>query len=332
MVRLLKESMLLDWQNAIMSEIKTELKKNHIYSDLYDEYGFRKNDSFVLKIDINNGDWKHEHRLADIIVSNVADRYDNIEIVKVSENVTDDDGSDTYSATHTYNVIRFPDEDITLQEPVPLDITFSKVEKLNRKRNNFRNNVKESIYTDNGFSSRSDYLKSLADDFGVPFSTVQDLASVLGPEEDFDALVTELEDMADDYTGEDNTTFLKELDYALKHYNYVVYDNESDEFDWWIGHFDDYKSAAENICIDICRYNMDVVLCDTRKRLRTFYNANKLNVNVLDTGKADMNYYDFSYFSEDPEHFMDYSVVGEDVSVENIRDILDMCKVKTETF
>lgn len=117
-----------------MSEIKTELKKNHIYSDLYDEYGFRKNDSFVLKIDIDKGDWKHDHRLADIIVSNVADRYDNIEIVKVSENVTDDDGSDTYSATHTYNVIRFPDEDITMQEPVPLNITFSKVEKLNRKK------------------------------------------------------------------------------------------------------------------------------------------------------------------------------------------------------
>ena len=53
-----------------------------------------------------------------------------------------------------------------------------------------------SIYTDNGFTSRRDYLESLADDFGIDPSVVFMLAGLLGAEEDFDALVTELEDYA----------------------------------------------------------------------------------------------------------------------------------------
>lgn len=73
-------------------------------------------------------------------------------------------------------------------------------ESLNKK------NLKESVYTENGFKNRKEYLNSLADDFGVDVQTVYDLASVLGPDEDFDALVTELEDVAysqdDDHDGD----------------------------------------------------------------------------------------------------------------------------------
>lgn len=54
-----------------------------------------------------------------------------------------------------------------------------------------------SIYTENGYKSRKDYLASLADDFGVSLEIVFTLASLLGPSEDFDALVTQLEDMTD---------------------------------------------------------------------------------------------------------------------------------------
>lgn len=52
------------------------------------------------------------------------------------------------------------------------------------------------IYQKNGYENRMDYLKSLADDNGVPLSEVVFLADILGPEEDFDGLVSDLEDYA----------------------------------------------------------------------------------------------------------------------------------------
>ena len=58
-----------------------------------------------------------------------------------------------------------------------------------------------SIYTEQGYTSRRDYLQCLADDFGVPFSTVCAMASMLGASEDFDGLVTSLEDYADEQEG-----------------------------------------------------------------------------------------------------------------------------------
>jgi hypothetical protein len=51
-----------------------------------------------------------------------------------------------------------------------------------------------SIYTDNGFKNRRDYLASLAQDFGIELETVLMAASLLGPDEDFDGLVCALED------------------------------------------------------------------------------------------------------------------------------------------
>jgi hypothetical protein len=52
-----------------------------------------------------------------------------------------------------------------------------------------------SIYTDNGYKDREDYLQSLADDYGIDEETVSIMADVLGPNEDFDELVTMLEDL-----------------------------------------------------------------------------------------------------------------------------------------
>jgi len=54
-----------------------------------------------------------------------------------------------------------------------------------------------SIYTENGYDSRKDYLISLADDYGVEKSDVFAIASILGSNEDFDGLVTSLEDFAE---------------------------------------------------------------------------------------------------------------------------------------
>ena len=55
------------------------------------------------------------------------------------------------------------------------------------------------IYTDMGYASRRDYLKSLAEEHDVPLDIVTSLATVLGPDEDFDALVTEVESLADNW-------------------------------------------------------------------------------------------------------------------------------------
>jgi hypothetical protein len=55
-----------------------------------------------------------------------------------------------------------------------------------------------SVYTENGYKDRHDYLVALSEDMGVDMETVFTLASLLGPSEDFDGLVTTLEDCSED--------------------------------------------------------------------------------------------------------------------------------------
>lgn len=195
--------------------------------------------------------------------------------------------------------------------------------------------LKESVYTDNGYNSRKDYLNSLADDFGVDVQTVYDLASILGPEEDFDALVTELEDYRDenDYDDEEEVfDFNSALDWELNnstYSKYVVCDAEPDEYDFYLAHYDTYDKAAEDVIINLCRYSHDCVLYDKQKKLKTVYRADMLDTSRLDMG--DMHGYD-GYFANNPEVFADKYTVGEDAAVENIRDILDMCEESTEKY
>ena len=67
-----------------------------------------------------------------------------------------------------------------------------------------------SIYTDEGYKSRRDYLECLADDYGVDKATVFALAGVLGPSEDFDGLVCAVEDAADDQARQERfDSFIK---------------------------------------------------------------------------------------------------------------------------
>ena len=53
-----------------------------------------------------------------------------------------------------------------------------------------------SIYQENGYQSRREYLLDLADNMGMDASIVFALADMLGSSEDFDGLVTSLEDYA----------------------------------------------------------------------------------------------------------------------------------------
>jgi len=51
------------------------------------------------------------------------------------------------------------------------------------------------FYQDNGYEDRNDYLSCIADDYGVDLITVRYLADLLGPNEDFDGLISALDDM-----------------------------------------------------------------------------------------------------------------------------------------
>jgi hypothetical protein len=53
-----------------------------------------------------------------------------------------------------------------------------------------------SIYTEEGYKSRTDYLMSLAEDLGLDVDEVFAMAEILGRDEDFDGLVTACEDRA----------------------------------------------------------------------------------------------------------------------------------------
>jgi hypothetical protein len=48
------------------------------------------------------------------------------------------------------------------------------------------------VYQDHGFDSRADYIEALAEEFGEEL--IVDAIAVLPPSEDFDGLVSELED------------------------------------------------------------------------------------------------------------------------------------------
>jgi len=53
-----------------------------------------------------------------------------------------------------------------------------------------------SIYTEEGYKNRRDYLENLADDMGLDVDEVFAMADILGSSEDFDGLVTACEDRA----------------------------------------------------------------------------------------------------------------------------------------
>ena len=50
-----------------------------------------------------------------------------------------------------------------------------------------------SIYKQNGFADRNEYLQSLAEDYDIAVEIVYALAELLGPSEDFDGLVSALD-------------------------------------------------------------------------------------------------------------------------------------------
>lgn len=54
-----------------------------------------------------------------------------------------------------------------------------------------------STYTELGYENRLDYLKTLSKDYEVPYKVVVMMATMLGSNEDFDGLLTMIEDYAE---------------------------------------------------------------------------------------------------------------------------------------
>jgi hypothetical protein len=57
----------------------------------------------------------------------------------------------------------------------------------------------DNVYTANGYKNRKEYLEFLASDMGLDKELVFSLASMLGSGEDFDGLVSSLEDYSEGY-------------------------------------------------------------------------------------------------------------------------------------
>lgn len=55
----------------------------------------------------------------------------------------------------------------------------------------------ENVYQQHGYENRKDYLNNLAEDFGLSRQDVYTIASMLPSSEDFDGLITTLEDYMD---------------------------------------------------------------------------------------------------------------------------------------
>ena len=77
-------------------EIRNYLQENDIYSEVYVESDGR------LAVHIDDGDWKHEHLYTDRMVSKFF--YNKGLLVDTETQVTEEDGSDCYSATHYYEL------------------------------------------------------------------------------------------------------------------------------------------------------------------------------------------------------------------------------------
>ena len=109
--------------------------------------------------------------------------------------------------------------------------------------------MEENIYQEKGYKDRNDYLQSLAEEYNLDFQIVSAMANVLGPDEDFDGLIStletaaelseaylmedfedddDLEDFDDDFDDEDDDDFDDEDDYYDYMYN-AYYDDEDDE-------------------------------------------------------------------------------------------------------
>ena len=80
-------------------ELLQYLRDNNFYHEAYISYD-------TLYIDIQWGDWKHDHGWCDSLIEEFFNKKPEIYKIVGSLNVTEENGSDCYSATHIYKIIK----------------------------------------------------------------------------------------------------------------------------------------------------------------------------------------------------------------------------------
>lgn len=61
--------------------------------------------------------------------------------------------------------------------------------------------MSNNVYIEHGYKDRKDYLTQLAEENGLDYEIVLAIADLLGPSEDFDGLVTSVQDCEGDFYG-----------------------------------------------------------------------------------------------------------------------------------
>lgn len=95
-MKLLKEATAASNTEEIIDRVSKALADENIYPDIWPT----GKDSFAIFI--SWGDWKHDHLYADKIIENTLGDVD----FSIEKEITEEDGSDTYSAIH--NVTIYP--------------------------------------------------------------------------------------------------------------------------------------------------------------------------------------------------------------------------------
>lgn len=73
-------------------EIQKTLNKNGVSASVYSE---EREGKTLYEVSIEWGDWKHDHLFTRTLMANLG-------LTCLKEEVTEEDGSDCYSAVHTY--------------------------------------------------------------------------------------------------------------------------------------------------------------------------------------------------------------------------------------
>ena len=75
---------------AIGEKVYNLMKQNRLYGEIIEETENK------IAIEIAWGDWKHEHLRLDFLME------ENFNLKRIESEITEDDGSDCYSAIHYY--------------------------------------------------------------------------------------------------------------------------------------------------------------------------------------------------------------------------------------
>lgn len=95
--------------NMILSDLRKFIEKRLDENSLWvdDVRVYEHSGNIRIEVDVEWGDWKHEHRRLDYLIYDIVYEY-NKDLVsnfyKIIEQITDEDGSDTYSAVHIYEI------------------------------------------------------------------------------------------------------------------------------------------------------------------------------------------------------------------------------------